>query len=156
MQLNVSTGSPKMDENFTSSSDVLFGCNSTTRKWMFVKGSQFIEIVMWLRTNLKPKSYRIVRLCYLWYPTLLDTKYNKADFLLIRSIIKLHEGQYLGTSPDSKLYASQLIYSDRQNTQNKDKARIVLKNDFLFSNFVLNQSFSLLRFLKIKSYGISI
>lgn len=109
---------------------------------MFVKGSQFIEIAMWLRTNLKPKSYRIVRLSYLCYPTLLDTKYNKAGFLLnisfyfqIRSITKLHEGQYLKTSSDSKLYASQLIYSDRQNTQNKDKARIVLKNDFFILKF---------------------
>lgn len=83
------------------------------------------------------------------------TQYNKADFLLnisfyfqIRSITKLHEGQYLKTSSDSKLYASELIYSDRQNTQNKDKARVVLKNDFLLSNFVLNQSFSPLKFPK--------
>lgn len=130
---------------------------------MFAKGSQVIEIVMRLCTNLTPKSYRIVRFSYLWYPTLIDIKYSIADFLLnisfyfqIRSIIKLHEGQYLETSSDSKLYASLSIYSDRQNTQNKDKARIVLQNDFLLSNFVLNQSFSLLKFLKIESYGISI
>lgn len=144
MQFNVSIGSP-------------------APKWMFAIASQVIEIVMWLCTNLKPKSYRIVRFSYQWYPTLLNTKYNKADFLLnisfyfqIRSIIELHEGQYLETSSDSKLHAPQLIYSDRQNTQNKDKTRVVLKNDFLFSNFVLNQSFSPLKFLKIKSYGISI